>query len=555
MFLQFLTLLKIRCLGRSIYRLFREQSVLKIAFITIFVIALEGGLTALFLDGFNFLADLGETGNILIRHLFSFFFLGMSILLMISGIISSYAVFFRGNDLNFLVSSPIHVANIVLYKFLYGSLLSSWAFYGIIIPFISAFTIFENDIWTLPFITVVFSLPFLVICAGLGAVAVLVMVRWKPARNWTILISLLTMAGALLYLWQKAGGTAGETADGQFSIATLVPGLSLAENPLLPSYWLAEGIMAVAYGNLFEGLMFFTVLLSTALLICLVVTEIGKRIYLTAWQKTGINVRKRSAGYWKYKVIETGLGFVGKDSRALLLKDIRTFFRDPVQWSQALIFFGLLGFYFFNLRNFRYHELSEIWRSLITLLNVFSVSAVMCSLAARFIYPQMSLEGHAFWIMGLAPVSRKKILMSKFFLALVAMLTASSILIMISARMLEIEGYIRIAALLLAGSVSLTVCGLSTGLGAFFMDLTKRDPSAIVSSFGGTLNLICSLAVMLLSITPFGMIFYHDAAGNLDRQTLEKMIALATVWLITITLAGTVIPLRLGYKTLCNRDY
>ena len=35
--------------------------------------------------------------------------------------------------------------------------------------------------------------------------------------------------------------------------------------------------------------------------------------------------------------------------RLLLLKDLRTFCRDPAQWSQFLIFFGLLAFYFLNI--------------------------------------------------------------------------------------------------------------------------------------------------------------------------------------------------------------
>ena len=36
--------------------------------------------------------------------------------------------------------------------------------------------------------------------------------------------------------------------------------------------------------------------------------------------------------------------------RLLLVKELRLFRRDPVQWSQSLIFFGLLALYFFNIR-------------------------------------------------------------------------------------------------------------------------------------------------------------------------------------------------------------
>ena len=40
--------------------------------------------------------------------------------------------------------------------------------------------------------------------------------------------------------------------------------------------------------------------------------------------------------------------------RLLIVKDLRLFRRDPVQWSQFLIFFGLLVLYFLNIRRFSY---------------------------------------------------------------------------------------------------------------------------------------------------------------------------------------------------------
>jgi len=43
------------------------------------------------------------------------------------------------------------------------------------------------------------------------------------------------------------------------------------------------------------------------------------------------------------------------------------------------------------------------------------LSAVMCSVGARFVYPQLSLEGHGFWIVGMSPVTMGRVLFSKFF--------------------------------------------------------------------------------------------------------------------------------------------
>ena len=66
--------------------------------------------------------------------------------------------------------------------------------------------------------------------------------------------------------------------------------------------------------------------------------------------------------------------FLPGEIRLLILKDLRTFRRDPAQWSQFLIFFGLLAFYFVNIRRLSYDVESPYWRNLISFLNL-SVTA------------------------------------------------------------------------------------------------------------------------------------------------------------------------------------
>jgi ABC-2 type transport system permease protein len=237
------------------------------------------------------------------------------------------------------------------------------------------------------------------------------------------------------------------------------------------------------------------------------------------------------------------------------MKDIRTFLRDPVQWSQALIFFGLLALYFSNLRTFRYHTFAENWRNTIAFLNVFSVSAVICSLGSRFIYPQLSLEGQGFWILGLSPAKMSRILLTKFFLALICMMTVSVGLMLLSARMLNASPVIVLVAVLLACAISSAVCGLSTGLGAVYLDLNQRNPAAIVSGFGGTLNLVLSLGFMLSIIMPFGLIFHSKLLNRIDNNQMFYNPILAGLWMTGLTITTITVPLYLGIKKLTSSEY
>jgi len=136
-----------------------------------------------------------------------------------------------------------------------------------------------------------------------------------------------------------------------------------------------------------------------------------------------------------------------------------------------------------------------------------------------------------------------------------ALLPISMALMLLSGAMLRADWPVRLLAVGLAGSISLAVAGLSTGLGAIFLDLRSRNPAAIVSSFGGTLNLVLSLGFMLLTIVPFGLIFHVRINGLLTPAGMIRAVILLSVWVTLITAATTIIPLRLGARSLSQRDY
>ena len=92
--------------ARNLWALLSRDSLFKVGFILAFAVAIVVGLFALFYDGFMFLADFGGAGFMITRRLFSLFFLGLGIMLVISSIVTSYSTFFRSRDLAFLLCNP-----------------------------------------------------------------------------------------------------------------------------------------------------------------------------------------------------------------------------------------------------------------------------------------------------------------------------------------------------------------------------------------------------------------------------------------------------------------
>ena len=135
---------KTRCHAMNVQRVLRRQSTFKVAFILLFALLFEAGLWWLFLDGFKFLSHLGGAGLMIVGRLFSLFFMGMGLMLVVSSIVTSYSTIFRSPEIAFLVVRPFHMGQIVTYKFLESAALSSWAFFFIIVPFVGAYAWHER---------------------------------------------------------------------------------------------------------------------------------------------------------------------------------------------------------------------------------------------------------------------------------------------------------------------------------------------------------------------------------------------------------------------------
>jgi ABC-2 type transport system permease protein len=301
--------------------------------------------------------------------------------------------------------------------------------------------------------------------------------------------------------------------------------------------------------------MLLLVITANAAMAIIILEGLSLAIYYDTWQRilSGSGNVNRAAVMFPW--LEKALLFLGRDIRAMVMKDIRTFFRDPIQWSQTVIFFGLLAMVFFNLRWFRYHQYPDVWRNTIAFLNVFSVAAVMSSLGSRFVYPQLSMEGHAFWILGLTPTTMRRILLTKFGLSLVCMTTVSVTLMIISTEMLNAALMTKVIAVSLAVALSFAISGLSTGLGAIFLDLRQTNPAAIVSGFGGTLNLVLSLSFLLGAILPYALAFHLLLTNKLAQIGFNSILVLASIWLIVLTALTTAVPLILADRSLRNRDF
>jgi ABC-2 type transport system permease protein len=257
---------------------------------------------------------------------------------------------------------------------------------------------------------------------------------------------------------------------------------------------------------------------------------------------------------WKPELLERFTNLLrpwSPPTAALVLKDARLFLRDPAQWIQFMIFFGLLCIYVANLRNVAFNFQNPFWETMISYLNLTASSLTLSTLTTRFVFPQFSLEGRLLWLLGIAPVGVKRILLQKFWTSCLGTMFITVSLMVTSSLMLQMS-WLRVAFFALAiALMSATLSGLAVGLGVLFPNFKEDNPSKIVSGFGGTLCLVASF----LYITVFVSSVALPDIMRVSKVNWHLPEVLPYVFAGAISLTVMLFPLILGIRRVKNLEF
>ena len=523
------------------------------------------GLYVLFAQGFQFLttaishpATHAET----IHAIYNVFFLSLMVMLIFSSAIILYSGLYATREASYLLSLPARAERIVLHKFQEAVFFSSWGFFLLGSPMLVAHGVEAHAPWYYYVLLVPFMVAFVYIPGSIGSIACLLVVHFLPRLRvgWLAFLGVGCAALIVAMGFYLVAGTESNLLTPLW-FQEVLSRLQFSEHRLLPSWWLSSGLLEAVRGEglYFEAepwaqsVLFLTLLVSNALMLHLTMVMVARRLYRRSFSELAADrpARRPRRYVWFDRLILGGLPFLPRQMRLLLVKDLRLFRRDPVQWSQFLIFFGLLALYFANIRRFSYDMNYAGWVNLISFLNLAVVGLILSTFTTRFIFPMISLEGRRFWILGLLPISRDSILMGKFIFAVCGSIIPCSLLILLSDLMLEIGPLVVAVHQLTCAILCLGLSGIAVGLGARMPDLREQSPSKIAAGFGGTLNLVLSagyiVAVVLLTALPC---HFYVAAQQVHIQAtwLRLWLFGGTAGALLLGMLATILPMRMGLK-------
>ena len=543
-----------------------QGSRLRISMILFCSAVFWAGLFVLFLGGFQFIGLYVDLANTIVEYLFSMFFLSLLVMLFFSSGIIVYTTLFHSREAAYLLTTPASTDRIFAYKFAEAIGFSSWGFFLLGSPLMVAYGLTVKAPAAFYAMFLLYLLSFVLIPGSVGAVAAITVANIFPRRQKTVLT--LAVAGVLallailgIRLWR----TPGDTLSGDW-LGSMLNRLAFCQNPLWPSRWMSAGLLASAKGEWSQAGYHLMVLSAHAALLYLAAAVVARDLYRRGYSRVqgGRTSRRRRGLFFLDAIFHRLFFFLPHPIRLLILKDLRTFLRDPAQWSQFLIFFGLLAFYFLNIPRLGYGVQTPYWRNLVSFLNLSVTALILSTFTSRFIFPLLSLEGRNFWVLGLLPLRREQILWGKFAFSAGISLVATEVLVVLSDLMLRMSPVMIALHVGMIAVLCLGLSGISVGLGARLPNLRETDPSKIAAGFGGTLNLLVSLVFIFAIVTALALPCHLYFAGQehpesagiaLSHSGFRLWLSIAIIASLIVGILGTIIPLRIGIKAFQRMEF
>jgi len=514
-----------------------------------------------FFKAFDFLYNF-PVGDLLAVRVLALFFLTLFAMLVFSNILVTFSTMFKSSETDFLFSLPMDEQEVFVCRFVETVAYSSWAFVFLGIPLMVSYGIVFRVNWYFYPALPLFFLPFVVMAGMLGSLFMMMLVRIFPKMNFKIVIALIVVLAVVFGTFLYRSFTVSRISQLQV-IDQILSALKTTQSPFFPSHWLNEGVLAAGRGDLRESAFFLGLLLSNALMISMITLALARLMYYKGW--AGLRgfglVRYYPLGKGPLNLVERLVRPVRSPTRTLVMKDLRVFWRDPSQWAQFALFFGLLIVYVSNLYNYEKYMTSE-WQTRIAFLNLGAAALVLSVLTTRFVFPLFSLEGKRFWIVGLAPVKRSSILIQKFILSIATTLLFTEALMIASSIALKLSSTVTIVCCTTMFFMNFSTAGLAVGLGAMYPNFKDDNPARIVSGLGGTLNFILSMLYVAAVVLIEGIVFWQYTQRvesgwlvQLLGVDFHHAIMLALASVVAISLFTATVPMYLGIRSVNRLEF
>ncbi|MBT3251309.1 MAG: hypothetical protein HN729_09335 [Candidatus Marinimicrobia bacterium] len=527
--------------------------------VSLFIIStISVGSYFMFLKGARFLEAQGEIGVLFLDRMF---YIGWSIiftLLILSNIITAFSTLYRSSEVSFLMTMPVSFLETFRLKFGENLLYSSWALLILGFPLTLSYSAIKNLSLFEMSLVLLFGLPpFLVIATAIGLATLLIIVwlsQWIRMRSVFAFVGLSGFLILRLYfaLSRQDLPVLGNMASFR-AIDRYLLNLSQQPFPFMPSHWFTKLVTSYSKSEPQELLFYWALLILTAQVLWIGTGVLAKHIYYRTFQIMEGNIGKSSA-----RTSSTSQDYVERftwlpsPTRGIVMKDTLQFIRSPQQWVQFLLFGFFIGIYLINLAwiDIRVDAMMPFWRTMVFIFNFGFNGYILAALTARFVFPLVSMEGKAIWIVRTAPFSINRLFREKFWMSFIIFFTLAEVVALASNYYLQQNLVVSLISTGFLLMMSISLISLSLGFGAVYAQFSESNPMKISSGTGGIITIVISLfyvAIMVAALV--GIIYLKDFSG------MAQYILIIFVAVIILNIFFIYFPLKWGRHALMTKEY
>ncbi len=494
-----------------------------------------------------------EIGPLLAGKLLGLVLLSFLGILLLSNVITALSSFFLAKDLDLLASTPVDWLHLYLAKLGETLIHSSWMVGLMAVPIFAAYgVVYDGGLLFGPYAVAVF-LPLLIIPTVIGSAITLTLVNVFPARRTRDILSIITIgaAGGLVLLFRIIRPEQLARPEGFQSLLDFITLLRTPTSPLLPSEWATNSFMGYLVGPL--DVLPILLLWSTAAAFVVLGALLHRGLYPTGFTKAQEGAERFVKGWVWQALLYPLVRPLTVSKREFIIKDLKLFFRDTTQWSQLILLGVLVVIYLFNIRAlplFRGEQVPFLLVNVISFLNLGLAGFVLASIAARFIFPSISLEGRQMWLLRSSPLDLRALLWSKYWIGTVPLLVLALIITIFTNILLRATPFMMVLSVATIVLLTLAIAALALGFGALYPQFETENAAQIPTSFGGLVFMMTTIAlvagVIVLEAVP--MYGYTSAVFRGEEVQVTTPMILALTGVVLLCVAATAIPLRIGLR-------
>jgi len=490
-------------------------------------------------------------GDILASKLLGMAFVTFLMILILSNVITALSTFFLSDDLELLVAAPVEPETVYGARLVETIIDSSWMVALLAVPLLLAYGVVYAASGWYYVLALGTLIPFLVIPAVVGSAATLILVNVFPARRTRDLLALVGLfsAAGVVALLRFVRPERLMRPEEFRDLVDFVAVLRTPTSAWLPSQWAADALMSYLSG--FFQWFPFAFLWSTAA-VCVVLGAWLHRSYYGAGFTRAQEGAEKKGGRERSLLLEKIFSGARPSTRSLVSKEVKVFLRDTTQWSQLILLGVLVAVYVYNitvLPLYTGEQVSFLLINIVSFLNLGLAGFVVAAIAARFVFPAMSIEGRMMWLLRSSPLDVRELFWSKYWVGTVPLLAIALPLILITNVVLDASPFILTLTTLTMIGVTFGLTALALGFGALYPNYETENVAEIPTSFGGLLFMMCAVSylagVVILEAWP--VFLYLNSRFREGEAVVGVMpVAVGVSGAALLTVLAIWAPLRAG---------